>query len=114
MPIGDVGPPMLKHVEEVRVAVDVCVGVHVDKVWSWPDPGGGAVGEPKNVGAVTSRAAVDAGDVDTRRAVIVPSPPASMLGAERLEDLVPAFGGLEAGDAWSRVVSGGVDDGVLR
>ena len=51
---GDVGPPMLEHVEEVRVAVDVSIGVHTDEVRSGPDSGGSTVSEAEDVGAVPS------------------------------------------------------------
>ena len=110
---GDVGPPMLEHVEEVWVAVNVGIGIHTDEVGSGPDSGGSTVSKPKDIGAVPSRAAVDAGDVDACRAKVVSSPPALALGTERLENLVPALGGLEARDAWRGVISGGVDDGVF-
>ena len=96
---GDVGPPMLEHVEEVRVAVDVGVGVHTDEVGGGPDSSGSTVSKPKNISAVPSRAAVDTGDVEACGAIVISSPPASALGTERLEHLVPALGGLEARDA---------------
>ena len=93
---GDVGPPVLEHVEEVWVAVDVGIGIHTDEVGGGPDSGGSAISKTKNVGAVPSRATVNAGDVDACRAVVVSSPPTLALGAERLEHLVPALGSLEA------------------
>ena len=93
---GDVCPPVLEHVEEVWVAVDVGIGIHADEVGSGPDSGGSTVSKAKDVGAVPSRAAIDAGDMDACRAMVVSSPPTLALGAERLEHLVPALGSLEA------------------
>ena len=110
----DVGPPMLKHVKEVRVVIDVGICVHTDEVRCSTDPGSRAVRQAENVSAVTARTAIDTGNVKARRAKIVTSPSALALGAEGLEDLVPALGGLESGDAWRGIVAGGVDDSVLR
>ena len=105
---------MLEHVEEVWVAVDVGIGVHTDEIRCSTDPSGRTVRQAENVSAVTTRTAIDTGNVKARRAKIVPSPSALTLGAEGLEDLVPALGGLETGDAWGRIVTSGVDDSVLR
>ena len=105
---------MLKHVKEVRIVIDVCVGVHTDEVGSSTDPGRRTVRQSENVSAVPTRTAINAGNVETRRAKVSSSPSALTLGAEGLEDLVPALGGLETGDAWGRIIAGGVDDSVLR
>ena len=93
---GDVCPPMLEHVEEMWITVNVSISVHTDKVGSGPDSGGSTICKAKYIGAVPSRAAIDAGDINAGRAVVVSSPPTLALGAERLEHLVPALGSLEA------------------
>ena len=41
---GHIGPTVVEHVEEVRVGVDVGVGVHTDEVGSRSDSGGSTVG----------------------------------------------------------------------
>ena len=104
---------MVKHVEEMWVTVDVGVSVHTEEVGGGPDSGGSAVSETKDDSAVASCAAVDTGDIYACRAMVVSSSSALSLCTERLKDLVPALGSLEAGYTCRGVIAGRVDDGVF-
>ena len=111
--LGDVSPAVLEHVEEVRVAVNVGIGVHTYEVGGGPNSGSGTVSKSKDIGAVTSRAAVNTGDVEAGWPEVISSPPASALSTERLKHLVPAFGGLETRHACRGVVSGRINDSIF-
>ena len=104
---------MLEHVKEMRVAVNVGIGVHTDEVRGGPNSGSSAIGESKDIGAVATRAAIDTGDVKARWPSIVSPTPVPALGTERLEHLMPSLGGLEPRDARGGVVTGRVDDGIF-
>ena len=97
----------------MRVGIDVGVGIHADEVGGGSDPGRSAVGKTKNVGAVASCTTVDTGDVNACRAVVVSPSPTLALGTNGLKYLVPALGGLEAGHASRRIITGRVDDSIF-
>ena len=97
----------------MRVAVNVGIGVHTNKVGGGTNSGSGTVGKSKDIGAVATRAAVDTGDVEACWPNIVTSPPVPALGTEGLKHLVPSLGGLESSHACGGVVSGRIDDGVF-